>query len=432
MRALSVSLLLSVLLTSSLTVGAASKPAKPVKKTEPAAKPEMLLAHPFGQSAEAELQKLVDRFNGENPGMPIRLVRLAEGGKPALLNILRRTQVAEFTARKAAFKPLHAVLKEGGQSLDAAAISRDLRNGVVDDKGRLVALPVAYSTVVLFYNRNAFRKAKLDPDNPPATWAEMQEAAGKLLAAGYECPYTTSWPTWVHVDNISALSGSPVTNGKGDLAFNGFVGVKHLAKLSSWKKTGYFHVFGRRDEADDKFRDGECVMLTSNSSAYVDFLDAKGIELGVAPLPHYDDNFGGRQSTLADGASLWIGGDHKAADYKAAAQFVKFMLKPETQLQLANAYGQLPMTQAARDAIRDKAPRGQAQALEVAYASLKGEGNRSPVRISAIDPVRIILDEELEKLWADRIPPKQALDVAVTRGNAVLKARPGLRKVVPF
>jgi len=62
---------------------------------------------------------------------------------------------------------------------------------------------------------------------------------------------------------------------------------------------------------------------------------------------------------------------------------------------------------------------------------MNGKGGSQPVRISAIDPVRIILEEELERAWDDKIPPKEALDNAVTRGNAVLKAQPALRNVVP-
>ncbi|MGE5386834.1 MAG: extracellular solute-binding protein [Betaproteobacteria bacterium] len=413
----------------------AAKPAKvpKSKKQQPAAvKPEVALSHPFGQAAEVELQKLVDRFNEKNPGTPIKLVRLEAGSKPTALNILRRTQVAEDVAAKAGFKPLYAVMKEAGEKFDSSRLSADLRAGVTDEKGRFVGLPVAYSTPVLFYNKNAFRKAKLDPEKAPATWQEMQDAAGKLRAAGYDCPYTTSWPTWVHIDNVSALSGAPVTNGKGELVFNGLVQVKHIAKLATWKQAGYFVPSGRKNEGDEKFRNGECAMVTTDSSAHTDFRDAKGVELGVAPLPNYDDIYGGRQHTLAEGPSLWFGANRTAAEYKVAAKFVTFLLSPEMQVEFANIYGQLPLTEAARVAMKSQALRDRGQTLEVAYASMKGKGAVQPVRVSTLDPVRIILDEELEKVWSDGIPPKLALDTAVTRGNAILKAKPALRKPVPF
>jgi sn-glycerol 3-phosphate transport system substrate-binding protein len=41
---------------------------------------------------------------------------------------------------------------------------------------------------VLFYNKNAFRKAKLDPEQPPKTWFEMQGMLDKLQDAGLRLP----------------------------------------------------------------------------------------------------------------------------------------------------------------------------------------------------------------------------------------------------
>ena len=44
------------------------------------------------------------------------------------------------------------------------------------------------------------------------------------------------------------------------------------------------------------------------------------------------------------------------------------------------------------------------------------------LHVSQIDPVRLIIDEELETVWANKKPAKEALDTAVLRGNAVLPA----------
>lgn len=414
--------------------GASAKPAKPAraKAEAPAARSEIALAHQLSSVGEENLRKLVERFNAGQPTVAIQLVRLAEGEKPAVLNLVRRQDVLEAVAGKAAFKPLHEVMKEAREAFKPEAISPDLRAGTTDEKGRFFALPVAYSTPVLFYNRNAFRKAGLDPERPPKTWMEVQQAADKLQDAGEKCPYTTSWPTWIHIDNVSALSGVPVASGKGELAFNGLPQVKHVAMLATWHKSNFFKNFGRRNEADKHFLKGECAMITTDSWAHTLFREAQGVELGVAPLPHHDDVWGGRQHTLADGASLWIGAGYKAPEYKAAAKFVTWLLSSEVQVELARTYGQLPLTDAARSALRSKVQRDRELALDVAYASLKGDGSSHPLRISGIDPVRLILDEELEAVWADTKPAKAALDTAVSRGNSILSAKPALKKALPF
>lgn len=323
-------------------------------------------------------------------------------------------------------------MAKAGEPLNFGELSGDLKAGVVDAKGRLVALPVVYSTPVLFYNKNAFRKAKLDPEQPPKTWFEMQGMLDKLQDAGYACPYTSSWPVWVHIDNVSAVSGVPAMSEKGQLTFNGLPQVKHLAMMATWTKANYFKLFGRRDEASAKFHDGECAMISTDSREFTNFRDAKGVELGVAPLPYHDDVYGGRQSSLADGASLWVGAGRSPAQYKQAAKFVSFLLSPEMQVEMVRAYGGLPLTAAARAATHSKVLKDDDKTLEIAYASLKGNGGKPAVRVANIDPVRIIANEELEAVWADKTPAKAALDTSVNRGNALLGAKPALKKSQPF
>lgn len=411
----------------------AAKPAKAAKpEAAPAAPVEIELAHQLSEVGEENMRQVVERFNREQNAVAIKLVRLPQGAKPAQLNLVRRQDMDGFLVHKEGFKPLHLVMKEAKTPWANASLSPDLKAGVADEKGRLVGLPVAYSTPVLFYNKNAFRKAGLDPEQPPRTWMEMQEVAGKLFDAGIKCPYTTSWPTWIHIDNLSALSGEKVATPKGELAFNSLPQVKHVAMLATWSKAKYFHLFGRKNEADQHFLKGECAMITTDSWSHTGFREAQGVELGVAPMPFHDDVYGGRQHTLADGASLWVGGGYQAQEYKAVAKFVAFLLAPPMQAELARTYGQLPLTQAARNVLKGTEPRDRDQTLDVAYTSMKGEGSTHPLRVSAIDPVRIIVEEELEAVWEDKKPAKAALDTAVARGNAVLSAKPALKKALPF
>lgn len=426
-----------LLVVSALLLACSANAAKPAKsgKQAPAAAPvvstEFELAHNLGPANEERLQAVIDRFNKES-GNSLKLKRLEKGDKPVGLNLMTRYDMSDVLFQPKAFLPLHEVMAKNGSPINGADFSADLKAGVVDAKGRVVALPVVYSTPVLFYNKNAFRKAKLDPEQPPKTWFEMQGVLDKLQDAGYTCPYTTSWPVWVHVDNVSAISGVPAVSDKGVLTFNGLPQVKHVAMMTTWVKANYFKLFGRRDEASQHFRNGECAMITTDSREHVDFADAKGVELGVAPLPYHDDVYGGRQSSLADGASLWIGAGRPAAEYKQIAKFISFLLSPEMQIEMVRAYGGLPLTSAARAAARSKLLQNGDRTLEVAYASLKGKGASSVPHVSDVDAVRIITNEELEIVWADKKPPKAGLDIAVSRGNAILGAHPQLKKAQPF
>ena len=411
----------------------AATPAKPATKPKPApiATADLELAHNLGPLGEERLQGVVDRFNRES-GRSMKLVRYKKGQQPAVLNLVSRYDMAEVLVQQKKFLPLHDMMTKAGQPLNVDELSADLKAGVLDAKGRLVALPLVYSTPVLFFDKNALRKARLDPEQPPKTWLEMQGMLDKLQAAGYSCPYTSSWPVWVHIDNVSSLSGAPAMNAKGQLTFNGLPQVKHVAMMATWVKAGYFRNFGRRDEASAHFSNGECAMITTDSREATDFRDAQGVELGVTALPFHEDVYGGRQHTLADGASLWSGNGHSPARYKQAAEFVSFLLKPEMQIELVRTFGPLPLTAAARSAAHSKLLKNEDQTLQLAYASIDGKGAQPNARVANIDPVRIITDEELEAVWADRKPAKAALDTAVSRGNAVLGAKPGLKRVQPF
>ena len=73
-----------------------------------------------------------------------------------------------------------------------------------DAEGRLLALPFTAATPVLYYNRDAFRQAQLDPELPPKTWYEVAKTLGVLVESGQSCGLTTAWQSWVLVENMSA------------------------------------------------------------------------------------------------------------------------------------------------------------------------------------------------------------------------------------
>src|SRR5690606_37588688 len=84
----------------------------------------------------------------------------------------------------------------------------------------MLSLPFNSSTPVLYYNKTAFAKAGLDPEQPPRTWPELEEAARTIIAAGAApCGFTTGWPSWLQLENLSALHNVPFATQE-----NGFAG----------------------------------------------------------------------------------------------------------------------------------------------------------------------------------------------------------------
>ena len=392
-------------------------------RATPAAPAQIELSHRLGEEQAERVDALIERFNSQQKDVHVKMVRRVEGSAPKQINLVTREEYSRFVADKAKFKPLHEVMRDARERL-VAQLSPELIVGLTDTRGQLFALPLAFSTPVLYINKAAFRKAGLNPDAPPKTWVEMQEAAGKLYDSGNRCPFTTAWPAWVHIDNLSAWNGGEVSDAKGNLVFNSLIQVKHVAMLATWYKSKYFIYFGRRDEADRRFANGECAMLTSSSSLFASLAESKTLEVGVSSLPYHDDQRGAPQNTLADGASLWVANGMKPAETKGVAKFINYVLGPEVQINLTLAGGFLPITAVARTAAGSTLLGADLAALQVAYAQLGGKSFVPLIRVSQNEALRVIVEEELENVWANRKPAKEALDNAVARGNAVLRAMP--------
>jgi sn-glycerol 3-phosphate transport system substrate-binding protein len=316
-------------------------------------------------------------------------------------------------------------MKSGSKTYSPKQFYPQMIDAVDDLTGRMQALPMAMSLPVLFYNKLAFAKANLDPEKVPKTWWELQEVAGALRDAGYQCPLTSSQFAWVHIENVAAQHGEPlvVKNGKQDqLALNNLVNVKHIALLTSWHKSFYFSYSGPGREGDNRFASGECAMLTGESALYARLVkNSPDFSFGVAVLPYYDDVYGVRPAqVLPDGAALWVLAADKKPEQQVIARFIDFLLQPEVQREWVRATGFLPMTSVAVQALRessanpallDQAERRLSMVKRDAARTKNGFGRSR---------IRAILNEEIEFVWGNQKPAKEALDTAVLRAGLIL------------
>src|SRR3546814_2614745 len=97
-------------------------------------------------------------------------------------------------------------------------------------------MPYNSSTPVLYYNKDAFEQAGLDPNAPPKTWGEFGEVLDALKASGSSCPFTTAWQSWIHLETFSAWHNVPFATKE-----NGFAGrsEEHTSALQSLMSISY-------------------------------------------------------------------------------------------------------------------------------------------------------------------------------------------------
>lgn len=419
--------LLALLTATSLAVPAfAAAPTR--KKAEPvaAAPVEIEISHVLGEARGAELQALVERFNASNPGVKVSVTdRSWSIGTQPVLSIVAEKDEESFLSGARRFKPLWEVMRDARQPLATmkASAARMMVPSVLDSAGRLQALPVALSTPVMFYNRKVLAAAGV-ADSMPGNWNGWQEVLGKLYASGQGCPMTVSEPVNTLLENASAWNNQAfVTGGKQEqIAVNGLVQVKHMAKMNSWIKARYLHYFGRDNEAEAHFLKGECAVLLAPSGAWPSLRAAAGFDVGVSAYPYHDDAYGAPQNTWADGPALWVAAGKSANEYRAAAAFIRFWLTPESQVEWQVKSGYLPLspagllvTQSSRLLSEELA----AQRLAVAQLTHKDVTASSyATAFGHRRGVRRVLAEEMEAIFSDKKPPKQGLDDAVQRIRA--------------
>ena len=190
---------------------------------------------------------------------------------------------------------------------------------LLDADGRWLALPLGHSTPVLYYNRDAFRIAMLDPAKPPATWYDMVPVLAALVASGSECGLTLAWPASLLLENMAAWHNQAFIGPDARLVFNNRLAVRWVSTLATWQKSGYFT---HTREAEARFAAGDCALLAASSANYAELRRRVKFELGVAPFPYYDDFDGAPLNTLSASPALWVMAGRPRADYAGVARFL--------------------------------------------------------------------------------------------------------------
>jgi sn-glycerol 3-phosphate transport system substrate-binding protein len=341
---------------------------------------------------------------------------------------------ATMMAAKGAIKPVYELMQEAGVPFDPNSYIASVRGYYSTPDGKMLSLPFNSSTTIMFWNKDAFQKAGLDPAKPPLTWPETIDAAKKLKAAGIACPLTSAWPTWAQIENFSAIHNVPLAtkvNGMAgldtELKFNSPLHVKQIQNLVDMQKEGLFKYGGRDAAGDALFASGECAIIHGSSGLRGRIIKEAKFAWGAAPLPYWPDVKDAPKNSILGGASLWVlkAPGRSAEEYKGVAEFLAYLSKPEVIAKWSMDTGYLPVTAAAYEIIKKSGYYEKNPGADVAYLQMtrtEPTENSKGLRLGNMIEIRNIIQEELEKAFHGQQDGKQALDNAVQRGNAVLRA----------
>lgn len=375
--------------------------------------------------------KVVPVYKGTYPEVMTGAIAAFRAKQPPHIIQVFEVGTATMMAARGAVYPVYELMKDAGEPFEPKAYLPAVVGYYTDTQGNLLSFPFNSSTPVLYYNKDLFKKAGLDPNSPPKTWPEVGAAAAKLQAAGVPCGFTSEWPSWINIENLSAWHNVPIAtqaNGFGglgaELTINGPIQIKHLAQLAEWQKTKLFDYGGRAASAEPKFNSSECAMILASSATRLNIITNLKSEVGIAMMPYWPDVKGAPQNSIIGGATLWVLKGQKAEDYKGVAKFFSYLSKPEVQAWWHQQTGYLPITQAAYELSKQQGFYDKNPGTDVSIKQMTlnpPTENSKGLRLGSFVQIRNVIEEEMESALQGKKTAKEALDSAVTRGNELLR-----------
>jgi multiple sugar transport system substrate-binding protein len=287
--------------------------------------------------------------------------------------------------------------------------------------GEYWGLPTAVRSLALFYNKNIFKEAGLDPNKPPATLDELVDAAkktakhdgaGNITSEGLAVDMTGQDHQWWREVLVRQFGGVPYNDDYSKVTYNdehGLAALKWYTDLTAVHKVGQP---GFMDEAQAAFKGGRAAMEIDGSFRLGSFGEIKDFDWGVAELPEKD----GIKSNYV---SYWVNGiaaNSKGEKLKAAEKFLAYVTSPEAMQVWLKTVGELPAKPAlalTEENTKDPIYGPFLKGLQYGHTTLFVD--ESAQRQTAIDMVnRIILQNQ---------DPKASLDQAAAAEQQVIDDR---------
>lgn len=307
-------------------------------------------------SGQRELWKIIRDFNNSQDSvycegayqgsyanmMQKLLVAVSTGNQPVMAQI--EQSLASRVVEYGKVKCLDSLLAADPELSREDFIAPILASCIYND--RVYAIPTNTSILVLFYNRDLFRRAGLDPDRPPRTWREV-EAYSRTIKQKLGPEYygmnlhIEDWDleafTWQWDGDIISADGSKMLiNSEAGLASLSFLRRMIDEKLFciSYDKDVYQFVTGKAAMANKSCSALEWMLKTC---AFTDQLD-------MALYPYETVNV-----SPIGGANVYLFNDKTKEEYEAAWTFIKYWLSTEVQIEWSLGSGYMVCLQSVLD-----------------------------------------------------------------------------------
>lgn len=302
------------------------------------------------------VDKMIAEFEAENTDVKVnaiyagnyddtrvRALSALKSGEPAQLAVLFSIDAYDLIEQEIITPFDEVATDEASKEWLKSFYPALMANGEIE--GHVWGIPFQRSTIVAYYNKDKFKEAGLDAENPPKTWDEMV-AAGKALTKdgkwGLMIP-STGYAYWM----FQALA---IQNGKELMSNDGlntyFDDPAVVEALEFWKGLSEEHKvmpsgtieWGTLRQA---FLEGQTAMMWHTTGNLTAVKDAATFDFGVSVLP------GNVQpGSPTGGGNFYLFAETTEEERAAALKLIQFMTAPEQAAQWSIATGYMGVSPA--------------------------------------------------------------------------------------
>lgn len=308
----------------------------------------------------------VDEFERRNPDIKVSMLSMGAGGmnpQKLMTAIVGRTPpdlvyqdrftIGDWASRNT-FRPLNDLIKRD-RNKPLGVRKEDYYSACwaeANYQGKTYAIPAGTDDRCLYYSRDAFRDAGLDPNKPPRTWDELRAYAIKLTRynkdgtfqrAGFIPNFGNSWLylySWQNGGEFMSPDGKTCTmNNPYTVEALNYMTSIYDALKGAEKLDAYQRGFAALPPEMDPFLSGRVAMKIDGDWALQSIARYQpDMDFGVAPAPvpaarlRQEGRFKGQPPFIT-----WAGGfswavPQGAKNVEAAWRFIKWMNSPEAML----------------------------------------------------------------------------------------------------
>jgi len=291
--------------------------------------------------------------------------------------------------------------------------------------GKTWGIPFQRSTIVMYYNKDLFKEAGLNPDAPPSTWDELVADAKKLTKAdsagqttqwGLEIPSGGSFAYWLF-QALTTPNDAILMNQDGNEVYLDKPAV--IEAVQFWHDLAYKHKVMPTGTIDwgttpKDFLVGKTAMMWTTTGNLTNVRKNAKFDFGVAPMPKAK-----RGGSPTGGGNFYLFESATPEQRQAAFEFVKWMTSPENAAAWSIATGYVAVSPAAWETDKMKAYVKEVPQATVARDQLEV----SVAEFSTHDNQRVtkLLNDNLQSVLTNAKTPEQAMKDAQSQADRILR-----------